>query len=143
MRREDVKVGRCYATDRGQKVKVLDTKPGWVVRDGEHLLDPQMSTRFIKDKGVMPYQTNNHVKCQDAKGNPVVVEPRRLVEPWDDFAARQRENKAHRADAVGNAQALTLRAKKVGLDAIATDPERERVSVSFEDFDRLLRKAKA
>lgn len=139
MRREDVKVGRCYATDRGQKIKVLDTQPGWVIRDGDHVLDPQMATRFVKDKGNVPYQTNIAVKAQDAKGNPVVVEPRRLTEPWEDFASRQKENKARRGDAVDNAQALTKRAKKVGLDAIATDPERERVTVSFEDFDRLLR----
>lgn len=143
MRRDDVQVGQSYATDRGQKVKVLDTKPGWVVRDGEHVLDPQMSTRFVKDRGLVPYQTNNHVKAQDAKGNPVVVEPRRLTEPWEDFAARQKENKARHGDAVGNAKALTMRAKKVGLTAIATDPERERVTLSFSDFDTLLRGLKA
>ncbi len=143
MRREDLEAGKTYATDQGYKIKVVDSEPGYIVTEGEYVKDLVLKTRFVKGKGKIEHATNNQVRAVTADGQPIVIEPRSISMLWVDFEAQRKVAVAARKDSASNAKALTIRAKSAGLGPIATDPERERVTLSFGDFDNLLRAVKA
>lgn len=142
MRREDVQAGKAYATVQGHKVKVIDNDPGWTIVDGAYVKDDTKATRFVQGTTIS-YASNNHIRITAQDGTPTVIEPRHLSMLWSEYEAQRKSAVAARKDATSNAKALTVRAKTAGLGAIATDPDRQRVTLSFDDFDTLLRAVKA
>jgi hypothetical protein len=154
MKREDVVAGGEYATDLGEHVRIADEEPGedgaiplpsagWSVRDGEWVQEEHFGQRKTKEGGYKAYQTNVALRAVNVDtGERMAVEPRRLTLPWPEHVEALRKANEEREQAESNAAALRVRAQKAGATKVLTDLRKHQVSLSFADFDKVLRKAK-
>lgn len=154
MKREDVVAGGEYATDLGEHVRVEPEEPGedgapplpssgWSVVDGEWVQVEAYGQRKTKEGGYKAYLTNVAVRAINVDtGERVAIEPRRLTLPWPQHVEALTKTNAEREQAEANAVALRTRAQKAGATKVLTDLRKQQVSLSFADFDTVLRKAK-
>lgn len=93
MRREDLRTGGMYVGPEDKCYEVLDLQPGWKIdAHGEFVPDPSTRSRFTK-AGSSKYRTNQFLKAQVHEPNGelrrTVVDPRRLVGPWEAYVNEQ------------------------------------------------------
>lgn len=153
MKREDVVPGGEYATDLGEHVRIAPEEvgedagtpfpsAGWRVEGGEWAEAEEWGQRLLKEGGYKKYQSNVALRATDvATETKIVIEPRRLMLPWEDHVKALQVANEERDAMEANAQALRMRAEKVKVKA-RPDMRKQEVRVSFADFDTLLRKAK-
>lgn len=92
MKRTELVVGTEYVTDKGLRVTVKDTEPGWVVNGGEPTKDLATSVRFISGKKAESnYLLNTNVLVEwtrsDGSVVPLAMPPRALRATWADYEA--------------------------------------------------------
>lgn len=144
MKREDLKPDTDYATDLGQRVKVIGPDEiGWEIIAGDWVQAESHAQRFVKGKGYVPYQNNVTIRAVESEtGAKMVIEPRHLLSDWEAYVAKAREDARRAEIREQNGSALEARATAAGLQVLV-DPRKQEVRVPFDAFDNLLRLAKA
>lgn len=145
MKRQDVKSGVCYRDTHDRQVRVLDTEPGWRLKDGQWLRDETQRQRRMVRRGVSQWETyrhNHQLKAElvgvDGEVCPHVTSPRQLVEPWADYAARMATENARTAEAQAQALKLADLVQAHGLIVQAVDMETGTINVFLPGLLKVL-----